>query len=81
MTTPTPTARITCGTCGGRRAIIRNVPETRVSVTHPDGWQGTPVSLTYRTGQTVERLFECPECRGTGTVVPYHLRETVSAGS
>lgn len=65
MTTPD---REPCPSCDGRRTIARQVPETRTAVTHPDGWQGTPVSLTYQTGRTVERLFECSLCYGRGTV-------------
>ena len=71
MTTPTTTPRITCGTCGGRRTITRLVPEVRTGTFYPDGWPadgGKPVRMTFETGATVERLFECEGCHGSGRV-------------
>jgi transcription initiation factor IIE alpha subunit len=56
----------TCPNCHGRRTITETVAETRIGVTHPNGWHMPPVKVQYETGRTVDRLFTCPQCQGTG---------------
>lgn len=65
MTTPTPD-RETCPKCDGKRVITVQVPDHAYS-------GGLPY---LRSGNLVDRLYECSLCHGRGTV-DHHTAELV----
>ena len=60
--------KTTCPACRGKRTYTETVPETRIGVTHPNGWDMPPVRVEYLTGRDVERVHMCPFCQGAGRV-------------